>query len=105
MYLVDINAAFPTVNPARLCKTLGKMGFCPHTIRLLDDLLSNTSTNFQIGDYQLESKSLNIRFPQGSLLLHLLDILYNTPLLRKADNILDMIALSFINYVDFSKAK
>lgn len=48
---VDVKAAFPTVNPTRLCNTLHKMGFCPNLIALISHFLSNRSTTFQPGDY------------------------------------------------------
>lgn len=63
---VDVKVVFPTVNPTRLCHTLGKMGFFPSLPQLMADFLSNRSTTFQLGDYQSNPKELTIGLPQGS---------------------------------------
>lgn len=101
---VDVKAAFPTVNPTRLCDTLHKMGFCPSLIKLTSHFLSNRSTTFQLGDYRSSPKQLTIGLPQGLPLLVILYILYNTPLLQKADGMADTISLGFIDDVAFATA-
>lgn len=102
---VDVKAAFPTVNPTRLCDTLDKMGFCPSLTELTKNFLQDRSTTFQLGDYQSDPKILTIGLPQGSPLLVILYILYNTPLLRQADDIPNTISLGFIDDVAFATAQ
>lgn len=101
---VDFKATFPTVNPTRLCDTLHKMGFGPALIALISHFLSNRSTTFQLGDYRSNPKQLTIGLPQGSPLSVILYILYNTPLLRKAEGMADTISLGFIDDVAFATA-
>lgn len=81
------------------------MGFCPSLIRLTKDFLQARSTTFQLGDFQSEPKSLTIGLPQGSPLSVILYILYNTPLLRQADDEPNTISLGFIDDVAFVTAQ
>lgn len=96
---------FPTFNPTRLCHTLQQMGFCPNVTHLISNFLSCRSTTFQLENYQSQPKLLTIDLPKGSPLSVFLYILYNTPLLRQADGLTDMISLGFIDNVAFSAAR
>lgn len=70
------------------------MCFCPGLVELTKDFLQDRSTTFQLVDYRSDPKPLTIGLPQGSPLLVILYILYNTPLLQQADNIPDTIFVS-----------
>lgn len=101
---VDVQAAFPTVNPTRLCNTLEKMGFCPLITRLLFNYLSNRKTTINFGSFESEPKDLSIGLPQGSPLSVILYILYNSSLLEQIQDMQDTISLGFIDDVAFATA-
>lgn len=102
---VVFQAAFSTVNHTRLCYTVSKMGICPNLTQLTADFLSHGLTTFQIGDHQWEYKPLIIGLPQGSPLLVILYMLYNTTLLCEVDNKPETISLGLIYKIKFTTVK
>lgn len=103
--LVDVKAAFSTVNPDRMIHTMKQMGYCTATTNLISNFLHRRLTTFQLGDYQSEPKQLTIGLPQGSPLLVILYILYNSSLLRQAEGVEGTAAMGFFNDVAFLTAR
>lgn len=101
---VDVQAAFPTVHPARMVSTLSGMGICPSVCRLVQDYLANRSTTISFGDFESTPKPLTIGLPQGSPLSVILYIIYNSSLLEQSFDIPDTISLGFIDDVAFVTA-
>lgn len=81
------------------------MGIFPNLTQLTADFLSHGLTTFQIGDHQWEYKPLIIGLPQGSPLLVILYMLYNTTLLCEVDNKPETISLGFIYNITFTTVK
>lgn len=101
---VDVQAAFPTVHPARMISTLTTMGVCPALCDLIQDYLSARSTTISFGEFESEPKALSIGLPQGSPLSVILYIIYNSSLLHQSSDIPDTIPLGFIDDVAFATA-
>lgn len=101
---VDVQAAFPTVHPARMVSTLASMGVCPSMCRLFDDYLSHQSATISFGDFKSPPKSLTIGLPQGSPLSVILYVIYNSSLLGQSIDVPDIISLGFIDNVAFVTA-
>lgn len=66
-FFVNVQAAFPTVYPARLISTLKTIGVFPALCNLINNYLSNRATTIAFGEFKSESKSLIIGSPRDHL--------------------------------------
>lgn len=101
---VGVQAAFPTVHPTRMVSTLTTMGVCPSVCLLIQDYLADRFLTISFGDYKSPPKKLTIGLPQGSPLLVILYIIYNSSLLDQSMDVPDTISLGFIDNVAFATA-
>ena len=90
---LDLSKAFDTVNHAILIKKLYRDGIRGNTLKLLENYLFNRVQMVKIGNYNSKLSRVTVGVPQGSLLGHLLFILYVNDLLELSDN-------NIISYAD-----
>lgn len=101
---VDVQETFPTVHPTHMVSTLSSVGIWPSICNLIQNYLTSFSTIIAFGEYKSAPESLTIGLLQGSPLLVILYIIYNSSLLHQSSDFKDTIALGFINDVAFATA-
>ena len=85
--LIDLKAAFDTVNHEILLDKLDLYGIRGHALQYIRDYLSNRKFNVKIGNKLSSTHNLNIGIPQGSILGPILFIIANNDL-PKVSNLL-----------------
>ena len=78
--LVDLKAAFDTVNHAILLKKLERYGIRGQCLQWFQSYLKDRKFRVRIGKAFSDEKTLNIGIPQGSILGPILFIIYNNDL-------------------------
>lgn len=79
---LDVQSAYPTVHPDRLIHILRHKGCPSHLWVIINDFLRDRRTVLRLDDYTSNVKEVPRGLPQGSPLLVILYILYNSELLN-----------------------
>ena len=77
LVLVDLSAAFDTIDHDNLLCTLEKyVGICGNALKLIKSYFSNCTQRVQIDDVSSDFANIIYGVPQGSVLRHLKCCLY-----------------------------
>lgn len=99
---LDVKSAYPSVHEMRLLHTLHSKNFPDYIIQQVNGFLDDqTTTKLRLQDFLLNDFKIDDGLPQGSPILVILCILYNSSLLIDVDISLkaDKISLAFIDDV------
>lgn len=97
--LCHVKSAFPLVHHPRMLDTLGKLGFHPQLINVIESFLTGRRTYLAFNGFESDHFSLNHGLPQGSPLSPLLYLLYNNSLLSLPDTVTNSAGLGFVDDV------
>ena len=87
MILTDLQKAFDTINHDKLLKKLSIIGFSDQTVKWFQSYLSNPKFMVNLENSFSEVSSISCGVPQGSVLGHLLFLIYvnDMPMAVKCD--------------------